>query len=426
MVYTPIGPLTRDPLCDILTAGKFLPPIVCSAKEGALTVNQLCRYLAIPGDEQVRYSYPSNLNVCYADRDSLSEFVPVEPEHQREYCLTSSHVVCPIYLRRTLGTQDDAKHRPQQTFFEFFDLSEEPFSIVPQPRFLAESGVQKQAHAGLRWLVERKHGLAVLYGPVGTGKTLLCRTMAEELAASPHFAVGTMLTPSYRTEYAFMSDLLTAWGISPERRRSLQDLDTAALEFLKHSVFDHELTMVLIVDDAQVLPRRVLNQVCKLLNWQDGGVQLLQVILAGQPSLLAHLDRVPALRDRVVVNLALTAMTPMDVQRMVAERLKRAGRQGDLFAPSAVQLIYRHARGMPRRVTILCLLSMWVAYQRGVKYITQEIVQAVVEHGDSDKVFAGNDADLAEVASALSALESPRSPEWLPPFLQRFWQRLAA
>ena len=71
----------------------------------------------------------------------------------------------------------------------------------------------------------------------------------------------------------------------------------------------------------------------------------------------------PALRDRAIIEFSLDAMTPLDVHRMVRERLRRAGRQGDLFAPSAVQLIYQRAGGMPRRVTILCLLSMWFAYR---------------------------------------------------------------
>jgi general secretion pathway protein A len=383
----------------------------------------VCCHLGVPGDDQLHYSYPNSLNVCYAEDLNVCEFLPIGLEHQEQYCLTEEHPLCPIYLRRALQARDEGGQVPRQTFLEFFELREEPFSIVPQPRFLCESRVQEQAHAGLRWLVERRHGLGLLYGPVGTGKTLLCRTLAEELGERERYIVALMLTPSQRTEYAFMTDLLAAWDVEPERRRSLQDLEDAAFDYLIRAVFERERTVVLIVDEAQTLPRRVLQQVCKLLNWQDGSTQLLQVILAGQPSLQAHLARVPALRDRAIIEFSLDAMTPLDVHRMVRERLRRAGRQGDLFAPSAVQLIYQRAGGMPRRVTILCLLSMWFAYRQGTRYITQELVQTVIDRTQKGDLFAALDADSDQLAAAWAAKDSQPGPRWLPRFLRRLWAR---
>jgi type II secretory pathway predicted ATPase ExeA len=385
----------------------------------------VCCHLGVPGDDQFHYSDPNSLNVCYAEDLSVCEFLPVGPEHQAQYCLTEEHPLCPIYLRRALQAEDNSGQVPHQTFFEFFELREEPFSIVPQPRFLCESRAQQQAHAGLRWLVDRHHGLGLLYGRVGTGKTLLCRTLAEELGESEHNIVALMLTPSQRTEYAFMTELLIAWEIEPERRRSLQDLEEAALDYLIRTVLEREKTVVLIVDEAQTLPRRVLRQVCKLLNWQDGSTQLLQVILAGQPSLQAHLARVPALRDRAIIEFSLDAMTPLDVHFMVGERLRRAGRQGDLFAPSAVQLIYQRAGGMPRRVTILCLLSMWFAYRQGTQYITQDVVQTVIDRTKTGDLFAVPGTDPGQLAAAWAAKDGPSGPRWLPRFLRRLWARSA-
>ncbi|MGD8397982.1 MAG: AAA family ATPase [Anaerolineae bacterium] len=357
---------------------------------------------------------------------SVSEFLPVGLEHQQQYCLTEEHPLCPVYLRRALDAKDDGGQLPRQPFLEFFELHEEPFSIVPQPRFLCESRAQQQAHAGLRWLVDRRHGLGLLYGRVGTGKTLLCRTLADELGASKHHIVALMLTPSQRTEYAFMTDLLAAWEVEPDRHRSLQDLEAAALDYLMQTVFEREKTVVLIVDEAQTLPRRVLQQVCKLLNWQDRETQMLQVILAGQPSLQAHLTRVPALRDRAIIEFSLDAMTPIDVHRMVRERLRRAGRQGDLFAPSAVQLIYQRAGGMPRRVTILCLLSMWFAYRQGTKYITQDVVQTVIDRTQEGDLFAVPGANAEQLAAVWAEQGDQPGPRWLPDFLRRIWARSAS
>jgi type II secretory pathway predicted ATPase ExeA len=182
-----------------------------------------------------------------------------------------------------------------------------------------------------------------------------------------------------------MADLLECWQVSPERQRSLRDLEKAAHGFLLETVFRRRQKAVLIVDEAQTLTRRQLLQVCKLLNWQDEGEQLLQVVLVGQPNLRSKLNRVPALSDRVVIQFTLTAMTPADVQRMISGRLRRAGSRQGLFTPGAVQLIYERAGGLPRRVIVLCLASMWAAYEEGSRSITvDEVRTAFDRYSDSD------------------------------------------
>jgi MSHA biogenesis protein MshM len=351
-------------------------------------VEKICPHLGVPADREVCYRYPNVLNVCYAHRSGWSSFQPVELPHQRQFCCSPDYRLCPISLRQAAAVRQKGRSGPQQSFLEFFGLREEPFSIVPQPRFLCESWSQRQAHAGLRWLIDHHQGLGLLFGRVGTGKTLLCHALLEELEAELQYITALLLTPSHSTEYALMADLLAAWKVKPKRRRSLRDLETTAHSFLAHSVLEEHQTVVLIVDEAQTLSRRSLRQLCKLLNWQDRGQQLLQLVLAGQPGLDARLRRVPALRDRAVVEFTLTAMSPEDVQHMIAERLHRAGRRGDLFAPSATQLIAHHTGGMPRRVTILCQLCLWLAYQEGHRQITRDAVQTVIDRAGGGDLFA--------------------------------------
>jgi len=351
-------------------------------------MDSVCPHLGVPGDKELRYGYPTDLNVCYADQPGWGKFRPVEKSHQRQFCLAGDQILCPVYLRQ-LATPERGKQRKQaKTYCEFFGLRREPFSIVPHSHFLCKSQSQAQAHRGLRWLIDNHQGLGLLLGPVGTGKTLLCRALSDELGLDPQFVTALLLTPSHRSEYALMTDLLAGWQVSPQRHRSLRDLEVAAHQFLAQTVLDRRQTAVLILDEAQTLSVKQLQQVCKLLNWQDGGEQLLQVILAGQPDLRSKLARVPALRDRVVVDATLTAMTVTDVQRMIIERLRRAGRRGDLFAPSAVQLIHQHTDGMPRRVTVLCLLSMWSAYQDGKRYISGDVMRGIIERNREGGLFA--------------------------------------
>jgi general secretion pathway protein A len=206
----------------------------------------------------------------------------------------------------------------------------------------------------------------------------------------------------------------------------LQNLETAAYQFLVEEVLQRQRTVVLIVDEAQTLSQRLLRHICKLLNWQEQGEQLLQIILVGQPVLERKLLRVPALRDRAVVEFTLTAMSLAEVQQMINQRLRQAGRRGDLFTAGATHLIAQHARGMPRRVIVLCLQSMWLAYRREQHKIRADLVQHAISHAQAD-VLSGMPEDAVALLAADQAAPARREPpSWMPRILQRLWVRVVS
>jgi type II secretory pathway predicted ATPase ExeA len=379
-----------------------------------------CDKLGVPGDEYLHYDHATPLNVCYADQASLADFRPVKLDHQRQFCLKPDYALCPTYLFSVATAHLRGSRKVQtKSHLEFFGLQQEPFFVVPQPRFLCETESQQQAHSGLRWLIDNHHGLGLLLGAVGTGKTLLCQALHEELASDSRYVSVLLLTPSYRSELALMAELLAQWHLHPRQGRTTSQLEAIAHEFLADAVLTRNRTAVLLIDEAQNLPRRLLQQICRLLNWQDGGQQLLQVVLEGQPGLQRGLERVPALRDRVVLECVLTALTLSDTQKVINGRLQRAGCHGDLFAPSAVSLIHECTAGMPRKVTIACLKCLWVAYLQGQQYITQEIVQAAVKDGSDNDLCELLDEKTAHMVDS----RSKRAHESVSP-MRRLFQHL--
>jgi general secretion pathway protein A len=379
--------------------------------------------MGLPGDRDIHHGYPSALNVCYAEEMGQGDHRPVDLVHQRDVCLGPEHRACPVYLRHRARERQGDDGSPSQSYLKFFGLQEEPFSIVPLPRFAVQSPAQARAHAELRWVIDYRQGLGLMFGPIGAGKTVLCRTLFEGLQANPRYVPTLLLTPAYRSEYALMGDLLRHWGVTPRRRRSLQNLEAAAYQFLLQTVLQREQTVVLIVDEAQTLSYPLLRYVRKLLNWQEQGAQLLQVILAGQGGLKRKLRRVPDLHDRAVVEVTLGSMSPGDVQRMVTRRLRQAGSRRDLFTPGALHLISHYAEGMPRRVIVLCMQSMWLAYQQGERRIRADLVQSV-----ADRLRAGDAAGREVVPLAAPWAEPVRRlpPPWVPRLVQALWARLTA
>jgi general secretion pathway protein A len=352
----------------------------------------------------MRYGHPDPLHVCYAGVAGPLPFVPLEMAYQKAVCLTPLHAECSTYLSAAAHANHFGRAVPANRHLPFFGLREEPFSIVPESRFLCESEQQKEAHDGLRWLVDCHHGLGLLFGTVGTGKTLLCRTLFEELSADRRYVPALMLTPSDRSEYGLMSELLAQWH-NPQRMRSTRSLETVAHDYLMQVTLGRKKTAVLIIDEAQGLSSRTLLQVCKMLNWQDGGQQLLQIVLAGQPTMEGSLVRVPALRDRAVVQFTLTGMTLPETRRVITSRVKRAGGRVDLFAPDALELVHNKTAGMPRRVIILCLKSLWLAYYDGERQITREVVQAVIDEAGAADLYALPEASTARTSEGESAAE---------------------
>ncbi|MEH6814337.1 MAG: AAA family ATPase [Motiliproteus sp.] len=268
-------------------------------------------------------------------------------------------------------------------YSNYFGLTEPPFSLAPDPRYLYLSEQHREALAHLLYGIGCNGGFVLLTGEVGTGKTTVCRCLLEQLPENTDLAV--ILNPKFTVLelLAAVCDELEAPYESSENR-----VKTYVDAINTHLLQAHALgrNTVLIIDEAQNLSVDVLEQVRLLTNLETSKRKLLQIVLLGQPELLEKLSR-PELRQleqRITARHHLTALSQAELGAYVSHRLSVAGLEGQLFPPSTLKRLYRLTGGVPRLINILCdraLLGTFV--QRDTRVEVPTLVKAAKEvYGD--------------------------------------------
>ena len=271
----------------------------------------------------------------------------------------------------------------------YFGLSEAPFSIAPDPRFLYMSEQHREALAHLLFGVASNGGFILLTGEVGTGKTTVLRCLLEQLPK--HTEVAFILNPKY-TVMGLLSAICDDLGIDYSPSSDMKDYVDALNERLLEN-HRNNLQTVLIIDEAQNLSADVLETIRLLTNLETNTQKLLQVILVGQPELLEMLER-PELRQlnqRITARYHLRALRQEELADYIAHRLSIAGAEGQLFPEATIKHLYKLTKGVPRLINIVCdraLLGTYVERQNQVR--NQTISNAASEvFGKSAHPFSG-------------------------------------
>jgi len=320
----------------------------------------------------------------------------------------------------------------------FYGLNEQPFSISTDPKFLFPSASHQTAYQELLQGLQRREGLLLMTGETGTGKTTLCRALLDSLGPRTFSAI--VLNP-YMTGTELLKLILRDFGLVSRdevRRGALATADTARmldlLEGFLLSIRSVNSYAVIVVDEAQSLAPAVLDQVRLLTAIERQGERLVQVMLCGQPALLATLkrDSLYALNERITRRVHLAPLAPEEIDAYIRHRLSVAGgaeRVG--FDREATLLIADLSRGLPRRVNLLCDRALQEGRTENAHVITAAMVKRAARHlaGAGAKLDAMNavleslapDAAPIELASTEKAV-SPASPdtateatEWLQP-----------
>jgi general secretion pathway protein A len=259
-------------------------------------------------------------------------------------------------------------------YAEFFHLSEMPFSLTPDPRFLYASGRHREGLAHLFYGIQQHGGFVQLTGEVGCGKTMLCRSLVQQLP--PETDIALILNPCL-TALELLAAVCDELRVSyPDKVDSIKVLIDALNRHLLESHAQNRRT-VLIIDEAQNLSGDVLEQIRLLTNLETTRDKLLQIILIGQPELLSVLRRkeLRQLAQRITARYHLLPLTRSETCAYIRHRLSVAGRKTPLFTPGALRRVYLLSGGVPRRINIICDRALLGAYSMDKRQVTAAIVK---------------------------------------------------
>ena len=292
------------------------------------------------------------------------------------------------------------------SYLEHFKLKEQPFRLTPDPAFVYWSKQHSRAKAYMESTIWLADGFVVITGEIGSGKTTLLQSFLEELDDSVVYAV---VSQTQLTATEFLQAALTEFGFKPFEKRKVELLDMLNMFLIEQYANDKKV--VLIVDEAQNLSLKVLEEIRMLSNIETHKEKVLRIILAGQPELREKLDspKLKQLAQRVRLRFHLGALDKQDTRSYISHRLKIAGAASEeLIATDTLDVIYRYSGGIPRLINTLCDTALLCAFADGKHAVSvDEIMAAVVElDWDEHESNTGVYEQLQQIATRRPGTES--------------------
>jgi MSHA biogenesis protein MshM len=263
-----------------------------------------------------------------------------------------------------------------------FGLAELPFTLTPNTDFYLPMAMHSEALAVLTTALKTGEGFIKVIGEVGTGKTLLCRKLLNEL---PHHFVSAYIPNPYLNPDELRRAVAVELGVKQAQRMSLQLLtQRIQSRLLELHAMGH--SVVLILDEAQALPTESLEALRLFTNLETEKRKLLQVVLFAQPELDSRIATTEfrQLRQRITFSYKLRAMNVKEVQQYIHHRLLVAGYRGaDLFPSRVCKKIATLSQGVPRIVNVLCHKMLMLAYGQGHYNISSNLLNLAAKDTES-------------------------------------------
>jgi len=278
---------------------------------------------------------------------------------------------------------------------KFYGFSEKPFNTTPDSKFFFPSHKHTEALNSLVYAIEERKGFIVITGEIGSGKTTITRTLLNRLSMDTKVA---LITNTHLTCKELIAQILEEFEVDYQpgsKQKLLSQLNDYLIRQLSNNT-----NMVLLIDEAQNLPTKVLEEVRMLSNLETEKEKLIQIILVGQPQLKAKLEhaKLEQFKQRIAVFYHLDALNQKETKEYIHYRLKLVNPEGeDIFTPEAISQIYQSSKGIPRVINILCDSALLSGYVLGTKTITPEIMADVIKERNFDRKLTGNlDVEIPE------------------------------
>ncbi len=289
------------------------------------------------------------------------------------------------------------------SYLEHFKLNEQPFRLTPDPEFVYWSKQHARAKAYMESTIWLADGFVVITGEIGSGKTTLLQAFLAELADDIVYAVvsQTQLTPTQ-----FLQAVLAEFGFEPFNKRKVELLDMLNMFLIEQ--YSNGKKVVLIVDEAQNLSKKVLEEIRMLSGIETHKEKVLRIILAGQPELREKLEspRLKQLIQRVRLRFHIGPLDLREMHEYIEHRLEVAGHgKHDLFSEDCYDCIHRYTGGVPRLINTLCDTALLCAYAEQKTSLTQADIIAAAEELGWKEVSDDHDrsANLPQLTTRHSA-----------------------
>jgi type II secretory pathway predicted ATPase ExeA len=262
-------------------------------------------------------------------------------------------------------------------YLSFFNLTEDPYRLTPDPHFFYPSAEHKDALFSLDYAMEKKEGFSLIVGEPGTGKSTVLRTFIEKWKDKAEIAL--IMTPRLSPE-EFLQAVLEDLNVPIDRHNKNEMIKAFRDILIEHSLSDKRV--IIIVDEAQNLPLDTLEELRLLSNLETEKEKLLQIMLVGQPELKKKLlsESLTQLDQRIAVKTTLQPLSAAETQDYINFRLRKAGKGSVIFEDNAVKTIYKLSKGIPRLINLLSSRSLMAAYIEGSNFITRKHVDYARQH----------------------------------------------